>query len=105
MLLAAGERPQERAATVFIAFADRGRELADRAFLLARDLRAEGYRVESEQAGRSMKGQLKQADRLGAFATVILGESTEVKDMESGEQRAAEATAQVLDLLRETAHR
>jgi hypothetical protein len=25
--------------------------------------------------------------------------------MESGEQRAAEATAQVLDLLRETAHR
>ena len=32
-----------------------------------------GLRVELEQAGRSLKGQLKQADRIGARATVIVG--------------------------------
>ena len=50
---------------------------------------SEGIRVEMEQAGRSMKGQLKQADRIGARATVILGDAIEVKDMDSGEQREA----------------
>ena len=48
-----------------------------------------GLRVEMEQAGRSLKGQLKQADRIGARVTVILGDSIEVKDMETGEQREA----------------
>ena len=52
-----------------------------------------------EQAGRSLKGQLKQADRIGARATVIVGDGIEVKDMDSGEQRAVrdadEAVARV----------
>ena len=46
-----------------------------------------GVRVEIEQAGRSLKGQLKQADRIGARATVIVGDAIEVKDMD--ERRAA----------------
>jgi histidyl-tRNA synthetase len=72
-------------------------------FLLARDLRQAGYRVESEQAGRSLKGQLKQADRVGAFATVILGDSIEVKDMNTGAQRVAESPAEVLEMVRQAA--
>ncbi len=40
-----------------------------------------------EQAGRSMKGQLKHADRLNATHVVVVGEQIEVKDMDSGEQR------------------
>ena len=36
-----------------------------------------------------MKGQLKQADRIGARATLILGDAIDVKDMDSGEQRQA----------------
>ena len=41
-----------------------------------------------EQAGRSLKGQLKQADRWRAGHVVIVGDELEVKDMGSGDQRA-----------------
>jgi len=48
-----------------------------------------------DHTNRSMKGQLKQADRLGAHYTVILGETTEFKDMRTGDQREM-AVADVL---------
>ncbi|MEA2378436.1 MAG: histidyl-tRNA synthetase [Thermoleophilaceae bacterium] len=89
LLLAAEEDEPQTDARVYIALA-RPDAVGD-AFALARRLRDEGVRVEIEQAGRSMKGQLKQADRIGARATVILGDGIEVKDMDSGEQRAAES--------------
>jgi histidyl-tRNA synthetase len=101
MLLATGEQPAARDARVYIAIAKAA--LARDAFGLARRLRAEGIRVEMEQAGRSLKGQLKQADRIGASATVILGDSIEVKDMESGEQREAADADEVVELVREAA--
>jgi histidyl-tRNA synthetase len=53
-----------------------------------------------EQSGRSVKGQFKHADRIGARAVVVVGDGIEVKDMESGEQRAAESAADVLRLVR-----
>ena len=99
MLLAAGEGIAERSPTVFISYA--APDTARTGFLLARRLREAGFRVESEQAGRSLKGQLKQADRVGAFATVILGDTIEVKDMQTGDQREAESSDQVLALVRE----
>src|SRR4029453_11948747 len=99
MLLAAGDEPLERPSTVFIAYpADRARE----AFALARSLRGH-YRVEMEQAGRSLKGQLKQADRIGAFATVLLGEGMEVKNMETGTQEAAGDVDDVHRIVKEVA--
>jgi histidyl-tRNA synthetase len=98
MLLAAGEESGERERPVFISYAVPG--AAESGFLLARRLRDAGFRVETEQAGRSLKGQLKQADRVGAFATVILGDSIEVKDMDSGAQREAESFDQVLEMVR-----
>jgi histidyl-tRNA synthetase len=101
MLLAAGEDTAERPRPVFIAYA--APDAARNGFLLARRLREAGFRVESEQAGRSLKGQLKQADRVGAFATVILGDSTEVKDMDTGAQREADGPEQVLEIVREAA--
>ena len=58
------------------------------AFRVVRALRAAGAEAEMEQAGRSLKGQFKQADRLGASHVVIVGDELEVKDMETGEQRA-----------------
>ena len=74
------------------------------AFELARVLRGQGIRVEMEQAGRSLKGQFKQADRIGASVVVILGEGIEVKDMGSGEQApvrdVGEAIERVEQLLR-----
>ena len=57
------------------------------AFRLVQELRDAGRRAEMEHTQRSLKGQLKQADRLGVHHTVILGDTTEVKDMLTGEQR------------------
>ena len=59
------------------------------AFGLVNSLRAAGVTAEMEQAGRSFKGQMKQADRVGATHVVIVGDSLEVRDMRSGEQREA----------------
>jgi histidyl-tRNA synthetase len=99
ILLAASEDDTERERPVFIAYAAPG--AARTGFRLARDLRQAGHRVETEQAGRSMKGQLKQADRVGAFATVILGDTIEVKNMDTGDQREAASLDDVLGMVTE----
>ena len=100
-ILLASEAEPESDSRVYIALAKPDSMAA--AFGLAQRLRAQGIRTEIEQAGRSMKGQLKQADRIGARVTVILGDGIEVKDMDSGEQRSArdadEAAARVEELL------
>ena len=85
ILLASEKPPPERPATVFISIAkpEKSRE----AFGLATDLRRNGLAVFIEQAGRSVKGQFKHADRLGVRSVVIVGDELEVRDMESGDQR------------------
>ena len=70
---------------VYVAIADGGDPR--QAFTLATALREAGIRTELEQAGRSLKGQLKHADRLGAKAVAIVGEEIEWRDMGTGEQR------------------
>ena len=82
---------------VYIALAKPG-QTGD-AFALARSLRERGLRVEIEQARRSLKGQLKQADRIGARVTVILGDSIDVKDMQSGDQRQAAELDEAADMV------
>ncbi len=52
---------------------------------------APGLAARLELGGRSLKGQLKQADRAGARYVAILGdEGTSLKDMETGEQQTVE---------------
>ena len=52
------------------------------------ELRHRGLRAQMEQAGRSMKGQMKQAARLGARRTIIVRpDSVTLRDMESGGER------------------
>jgi histidyl-tRNA synthetase len=70
---------------VYVAIADGGDRRA--AFALVTALREAGIRAELEQAGRSVKGQFKHADRLGAKAVAIVGDEIEWKDMGTGEQR------------------
>jgi histidyl-tRNA synthetase len=98
IMLAAGDEEPAEDGRVFVALAkpDAARE----AFRLARRLREEGFRVEMEQAGRSLKGQLKQADRIGARTTVIIGDGIDVKDMGSGEQVAAGDADEAVKLVR-----
>ena len=48
-----------------------------------------------------MKGQLKQANRIGARVVVIIGDTIEVKDMDTGEQRPAESAEQAIEMVSE----
>jgi histidyl-tRNA synthetase len=70
MLLASAEESEAPPVDVFVAI-DGGdpRE----AFRLLQRLRAAGVSAQMEQAGRSLKGQLRQAGRLGADAVAIVG--------------------------------
>ena len=70
MLLASTEEAEPLATDVFVAL-DGGDPR--HAFALVQRLRAAGLRAQMEQAGRSLKGQLKQAGRLGADAVAIVG--------------------------------
>ncbi len=85
ILLAIDAPAIEPAADVFVAGPA---EQSGRAFALVRELRGAGLRAELDLAGRSLKGQMKHADRLGARRAVILDEAgaAEVRDMASGEQ-------------------
>jgi histidyl-tRNA synthetase len=77
---------------LFVAYAKP--ELREAAFRLASDARRAGHAARLELGGRSLKGQLKQADRAGARYVAILGdEGTSLKDMETGEQQTVEADA------------
>jgi histidyl-tRNA synthetase len=97
-ILLAAEAEQESAdAAVFVALAKSERERE--AFGLLRALRREGLRAEMEQSGRSLKGQLRHADRIGARAVVIVGDDLQVKDMASGEQRPAADLAEAVKLV------
>jgi histidyl-tRNA synthetase len=97
ILLASSIEP-EPATSIFISFAASDRELA---FALAQRLRGEGIRAELEQAGRSLKGQRRHADRLGARALVILGDSIDVRDMRTGEQRQASDPDELVGLVKD----
>ena len=88
MLMAAEDRPQGAywPARAYVALARP--ELRHEAFRVVLALRAAGADADMEHAGRSLKGQLKHADRWNATHVVIVGDELEVKDMDSGEQRA-----------------
>jgi histidyl-tRNA synthetase len=103
MLLAAEDEAEAPSADVFVAVATP--DAARDAFLLTERLRGAGLRTEIEQAGRSMKGQLKQANRVGARATVIVGDGIEVKDMDGGDQRPAGDAARAVQLVYEVLER
>jgi len=86
ILLAAGGAPDvERTVEVFVAVPKDERRRTG--FRVWKRLRGEHSTLMGEP-GRSMKGQMKQADRVGARWTVIVeDDGFELKDMESGEQR------------------
>jgi histidyl-tRNA synthetase len=71
------------------------------AFALAAEARSARIGVQMELAGRSLKGQLKQASRVeAAYVAHVGADSIEIKDMTTGEQEpvpgAAAAVARVL---------
>jgi histidyl-tRNA synthetase len=92
MLLAAGEAEvQPDHVDLFIALAKP--HGAGTGFELSRAARRAGLSAQLELAGRSLKGQLKHADRIGARYVAIVGDDGHVslKEMDSGQQRELDA--------------
>ncbi len=71
---------------VFIVAEEVGRQ---RALALVTELRRAGIPADLDLAGRAVKGQMKQADRVGARYALILGGDAKatLRDMDSGEER------------------
>src|SRR3954453_17306808 len=80
-----GDAEEERRGAFIVAEDDD----RDSALALVTQLRRAGIRADLDLAGRAMKGQMKQADRLGARHAVILGGDAKatLRDMTSGEER------------------
>jgi histidyl-tRNA synthetase len=72
------------------------------AFDLASEARRAGLSAQLELTGRSLKGQLKQADRIGARFVALIGSDSEVslKDMESGQQTEHDRQSVIPAILR-----
>jgi histidyl-tRNA synthetase len=83
--LALGEEAGSPAPQVFIVAEAERRE---RAMTVATQLRRAGVAADLDLADRAVKGQMKQADRLGARYALILDESkATLRDMGTGEER------------------
>jgi histidyl-tRNA synthetase len=87
ILLALNVDGEASSRDVFVAAAEDGQR--ERAMALAAELRHAGLSTEIDLAGRSLKGQLKHAHRIGAARVLIVEAdgSAQLRDMESGEQR------------------
>jgi histidyl-tRNA synthetase len=99
MLLAGPERPIAPSfVDLFVAIAEQDRSRIG--FGLARDARRAGLSAQLELAGRSLKGQMTQAGRLGARYVAIIDRQVALKDMETGEQRELDAASVIPTILR-----
>jgi histidyl-tRNA synthetase len=102
ILLAAEARPgAEPIVDLFVAYEDPA--LRREAFATVVEARRAGIGAQLELAGRSMKGQLKQAGRLGAgFVAILRPGGMELKDSQTGEQEPVDGpTAVVARVLRD----
>ena len=95
--MAAGDQvPQTPQLDLYLAF-ENGR--AD-AFETLANAREAGLAAQMELAGRSLKGQQKQAERLGArYFAVVEGDSVRLRDMRAGTEETIARTALVQRLV------
>jgi histidyl-tRNA synthetase len=101
MLLAAGELPAPLPIVdLFVAVADP--QASQVAFALARQARQAGLQAQLELSRRSLKGQLKHADRIGARYVAILGaeQAPTLKQMDSGDQQELAVDQVIPSILR-----
>ena len=101
MLLAARELPQAAdLVDLYVALATG--DGARTAFDLAVEARRAGLQAQLELAGRSLKGQLRHAGRIGARYVAIIGDDgvATLKDMESGEQHDTGVRDVIPEILR-----
>ena len=99
ILLALDEEVTSAGMDLFVVVPDP--ELITKAVALVSELRHHGLAVEMDLAGRSVKGQFKQADRVNDAHTLILepGGTASLRNMETGDQRTVDPKA-VANLIR-----
>ena len=84
--------PEEPHVKVYVA--PMGERAYEQAFRLVYRLRAKGVAAETDHAGRSLKAQMKYADKIGAENVIVLGDSeldsgtARIKRMADGEETA-----------------
>jgi histidyl-tRNA synthetase len=101
MLLASREiTPGSELVDLFVALAKP--DGARAGFDLAREARRAGLQAQLELARRSLKGQLRHADRIGARYVAIVGENgtATLKNMESGNERDTALGSVIPEILR-----
>jgi histidyl-tRNA synthetase len=100
MLLAAGDLPvAPELVDLYVAVGEEGSTRT--AFHLVTDARRALLQAQMEMGGRSLKGQLKHADRIRArYVAIVDGERTSLKNMESGEQIELQLTDVIPTILR-----
>ncbi len=98
ILLALGGEDASPVPKVFISYGSG--KTAQVAMVLAEELRRAGLAAEIDLAGRSVKGQFKHADRIGADLVVVIEEegSAQLRDMQSGEQEPVDPRALVAEI-------
>jgi len=101
MLLAAAEQPVGEPVVDLYLLRGSGTATAAVAFQLAHEARRAGLAAQLELAGRSLKGQLKQADRLGArFVAIIEEEHVTLRDRQSGSEETVTPDGVIAGVLR-----
>lgn len=99
-----GEVPElEHKPRIFIAYEQEGPfAVKEEMVSLLNRLRLGGVDAEADLRGRAMKAQLKHANRIRASHVLLLTSlGTELKDMETGEQRPVDPWAFVSELVKE----
>jgi len=102
LALSPGEQEAAPAFDVYVAtLGQAGRRVG---VALAEKLRRAGLRVDLDYMGRSLKGQMRQANRLGVPVTLIVGDeeaaagTIRLRDMRTGEERVVRAE-EILDAM------
>lgn len=86
-----------------------GAPALEKAMVLCDKLRSEGFSVSFDIMDRSVKAQMKYANKLGASMSMILGDNelvtgkANIKDMKTGEQREIEFETELLNVLYDAA--
>ena len=86
--------PEESTCDIYIG--SMGTKASIEAANLVNSLRAEGFKAECDLCGRSVKAQMKYADKIGAKLSCIIGDSeleegkVKVKNMANGESEEVE---------------
>ncbi len=84
------ELPEESKVNLYVGIL--GKEAKAKAYKIVSELRDKGIIVETDYMDRSVKAQMKYANKIGAENTIIIGENEinsnkgKIKNMESGEQ-------------------